>query len=225
VAHESSWSRGAGSRRRPGRAGGASKRKKQEWEHQAVHGVSSLDELPPPVVAFLYNKPWGKDAAQSIYLFDQEAARTGIAYYAEYGAGSSRWPAFSISVSERHKDAVRQIIERLNPKYKPRRTPRFSGWWTEIEPTRLSKAYGDHPWAFAVYSESCSQRDDGLTYTAFLFRNNERTVFGLKEWVGENVIVRHDVLEKMAHRVVIDGVFRRSLVSDDPELPLLWRKR
>jgi hypothetical protein len=39
------------------------------------------------------------------------------------------------------------------------------------------------------------------------------------------VIVREDVLEKMAHRVVIDSEFRKGLVSDDPDLPLLWRKR
>jgi hypothetical protein len=174
---------------------------------------------------FLYRKPWGKDAAESIYLFDQEAARAGIAYYAEYGAGSGRWATFSIWVSEKDKHAAGQIIERLNPRREPRRTARFSGWWAEVEPTRLSKANKDHPWVFAVYREGSSQRDDGLTYTAFLFRNEERTVFGVKEWLGADVTVRNDVLEKMAHRVVIDAAFRRSLVSDDPDLPLLWKRR
>jgi hypothetical protein len=57
---------------------------------------------------------------------------------------------------------------------------------------------------------------DGLTYTAFLLRNEERTVFGVKEWLGNDVIVRNNVLEKLAHRVVIDGKYRRSMVSDDP---------
>jgi hypothetical protein len=172
---------------------------------------------------FLYRKPWGKDAAESIYLFDQEAARSGIVYYAEYGSG--RWPAFSIWVSEMDRHAVQQVIERLNPRHEPSRTGRCSGWWTEIEPTRLSKANTDHPWVFAAYRESRSERDDGLTYVAFLFRNEERTVFGVKEWLGADVLVRNDVLEKMAHRVVIDSAFRKSLVSDDSDLPLLWKRR
>jgi hypothetical protein len=176
-------------------------------------------------VAFLYRKPWGKDAAESIYLFDQEAARAGIAYYAEYGAGSHRWPAFSIRVSEKDRDAVQQIIDRLNPIREAMKPARVSGWWAEIEPTRLSKAYQDHPWVFAVYRESSHQRDDGLTYVAFLFRNEERTLFGVREWLGKDVAVRNDVLEKLAHRVVIDAEYRRSLVSDDPDLPLLWKKR
>jgi hypothetical protein len=225
MAHQSSWSRGEGSRRWPGRPGGARKRKTQGWEHQAVHRVSSLENLPPPVVTFLYRKPWGKDTAESIYLFDQEAARAGIAYYAEYGAGSSRWPAFSIWVNEKDREAVREIIERLNPPYRPKRSARFSGWWCEIEPTRLSKSSKDHPWVFAIYRESGSQRDDGMSYTAFLFRDRDRTVFGVKEWFGVNVIVKNDVLEKLAHRVVTDAEFRRSLLSDDPDLPLLWKKR
>jgi hypothetical protein len=177
------------------------------------------------VATFLYRKPWGKNAAESIYLFDQEAARSGIVYYAEYGAGSSRWPAFSIWVKESDKDAAQQIIERLNPKHEPKRTAQFSGWWSAIEPTRLSKTYQDHPWVFAVYRESSSERDDGLSYIAFLFRNEERTVFGLKEWLGKDARVRNDVLEKMAHRVVTDATFRKSLLSEDPDLPLLWKKR
>lgn len=225
MAHKSSCSRGKGSRRRLGRAGGARRQKRQEWVHQAVHKVSCLDELTPPIAAFLYRKLWGKDAAESIYLFDQEAARSRIAYYAEYGAGSSWSPAFSIWVSDQDRHSVQQIIERLNPRHEPMRAARFSGWWTELKPTRLSKAYKDHPWVFAVYHESSSERNDGLNYVAFLFRNQERTIFGVKEWLGNNVIVRNDVLENLAHRVVIEAEFRRSMVSKDPDLPLMWRKR
>ncbi len=227
MAHDSSWSRGEGSRRWPGRPGGAGKRKRQAWEreHQAVHRVSSLDELPTPVVSFLYRKPRGKDAAESIYLFDQEAARSGIAYFAEYGCDASRWPAFSIWVSERDKNVVQQIIDHLNPKCQPRRPTRFSGWWTEIEPPRLSKTYQGHPWIFAAYRESASDRNDGQSYTAFLFRNKERTVFGIKEWLGNDVLVRNDWLEKTAYRVITDTNFRKSLVSNDPDLPTLWKRR
>lgn len=116
------------------------------------------------------------------------------------------------------------MIDHLNPKYEPKRTASFSGWWSDIEPTRLSKTHKDHPWVFASYRESAHQRDDGLSYIAFLFRNEDRTVFGIKEWLGQDVLVRQDVLEKLAHRVVVDGQFRRSLVSDNPDLPALWKK-
>src|SRR5262245_54762638 len=116
MAHQSSWSRGQGSRRWPGRPGGACKRKQTDWVHQAVHRISCLDELPPPFVALLYRIPWGKVAAQGIYLFDQEVARSGIVYYAEYGPGSSLCRTFSIWVSEKNQEVVRRIIERLNPK-------------------------------------------------------------------------------------------------------------
>jgi hypothetical protein len=225
MAHQSSQSRGKGSRRWPGRSGGARKRKVPEWASRAVHAVESLDDLPAAVVSFRYRKPWGKDAAESIYLFDQEAARAGIVYHAEYGTTPDRWPAFEIRVSEEHEDAVRQILARLNPPYRRARTGRFSGWWWAIEPARLSKTYKDHPWVFAVYRESRSDRDDGLAYTAFLFRNQERTVFGIKEWLGNDGLVRNDVLEKMAHRVVTDRAFRNTLTSDDPDLPALWKKR
>ena len=78
---------------------------------------------------------------------------------------------------------------------------------------------------FAVYRESSHERDDGLSYVAFLFRTKDRTVFGAKEWLGENVVVGNDVLEKMAHRIVIDAKFRSSMISDDPDLPLFWKKR
>lgn len=225
MAHQSSWSRGEGSRRRPGRGGGARKWKRPDWEHQAVHMVASLDDLPKPVAFLIYGKPWGKDSGESIYLFDQEVAKVGVMYYAKYLPGPGRWNAFSIWVSEKDKDAVQQIIERLSPKNGPKRTRRFTGWWTDIEPTRLSKTYKDHPWVFAAYRESNSERDDGLSYVAFLFRDDERTTFGIKEWLGQDVIVKNDVLEKIARRVVTDAEFRRSLVSDDPDLPDLWKKK
>ena len=48
----------------------------------------------------------------------------------------------------------------------------------EIRPPspRRSKQH----WAFAFYYETPSERDDGLWYEAFLFRDEDRTVFGLK---------------------------------------------
>src|SRR5262245_40180712 len=114
MARQSSWSQGEGSRRWPGRPGGARKRKMQEWEHQAVHRVSSLDDLTPPVVALAFQKPWGKNASESIYLFDQEAGKVGIAYYAEYGEIQGiRRCLFSIWVSEMNREATQAIIDSL----------------------------------------------------------------------------------------------------------------
>src|SRR5882672_8067725 len=122
MAHQASWSRGKGSRRLPGRGGGAHARKKQKWERQAVHKLSCLEELTPPATVLLYSGRWGRDAEESIYLFDQEAAKSKIVYYAEYWTGSWRWPVFSIWVSEENKQAAQQIIERLNPEHKPARS-------------------------------------------------------------------------------------------------------
>jgi hypothetical protein len=186
--------------------------------------LSKKNRIPPPVVSLRYSKPWGKDPAQSIYLFDREAAKAGFAYFAENEAASSRWFAFTIRVNERHRDAVREIIDRLNPRRQPTKAARFAGWWMTIEPTRLTKTHKDHRWLFAVYRESSYQRDDGLNYTAFLFRDVGRTTFGIREWLGDERIGTV-VLEKLAYRVVTDTAFRNSLVSDDPDLPLLWKKR
>jgi hypothetical protein len=225
MAHQSSWSQGEGSRRWPGRPGGARKRKVPEWEHQAVHKVETLADLPQPVTTLFYRKPWGKNPSESIYLFDQQAAKAGIDYYAEYGqAASSRWFLFHIWVNEANREATQRIIDQLNPEYKPKRTATVSGRWSEIEPTRLAKTHKDHPWVFADYRESSSERGDGLNYVAFLFRDQDRKIFGIKEWLGKDVLVRNDVLEKMAHRVVVDSKYRKSLVSDDPDLPVLWKK-
>jgi hypothetical protein len=187
--------------------------------------VTSPDNLQPPVTSLVYRKPWGKDAAESIYLFDQEAARAGIVYHAEYPPASGRWYSFSILVSGADRDRVQEIIDRLNPPRRRKRKTRFCGWWTPIKPTRLSKTYKGHSWRFAAYRESSFDRDDGLRYTAFLFRNQDRTVFGVREWLGNDVLVWNDVLAKMAHRIVIDREFRNSLVSGDPDLPQLWKRR
>ena len=56
------------------------------------------------------------------------------------------------------------------------------GHFSDIKPTRLSKKDQNHSWVFAVYYEFPSKRDDNREYSAFLFRNDERTIFGLKEF-------------------------------------------
>ena len=72
-----------------------------------------------------------------------------------------------------------------------------------------------------MYSEW--NRSDGQDYAAFLFRNQQRTVFGIHEWLGESPRLRN-LLPKMAYRVVTDPEYRKKLISDDPDLPEMWKK-
>ncbi len=54
----------------------------------------------------------------------------------------------------------------------------------------------------------------------FLFRNEERTVFGKREfWEITQVDFR-----QMSSRVVSDEEFRSSLISDDEDLQKIWKR-
>jgi hypothetical protein len=94
------------------------------------------------------------------------------------------------------------------------------GHWLEFKanvPRRLK-----HPWKFAFYYETPSERDDKLWYEAFLFRNEERSVFGIKEQVGAHPMMQNR--RAMARQVISNTEFRNSLVSTDPDLPRMWKK-
>ena len=97
---------------------------------------------------------------------------------------------------------------------------RSFGHWTELEPSRHSKRESTHDWVFAFYYELASERDDGEYYKAFLFRNAQRTVFGIKELPWHE---RFDY-RKAALRVIQDKDSRDSLVSDDSDLPKIWKR-
>ena len=92
------------------------------------------------------------------------------------------------------------------------------GIWIDIR----TKGKRKHPWHFAYYIESPSQRDDGQSYQAFLFRDEERSRFGRKEFLGRTISRVN--FGKMAARVVADVTFRKALLSDDPSLPKLWKR-
>ena len=94
------------------------------------------------------------------------------------------------------------------------------GFLSDITPTRLSKKDQNHCWVFAVYYQFPSERDDRRDYKAFLFRNDERTIFGLKEYWDWQIVD----FRKLATRVVQDKEFRKSLISDDPDLPKVWKR-
>jgi hypothetical protein len=99
----------------------------------------------------------------------------------------------------------------------------LSGYWTEIKPKGLSRQKNRDTWFFAEYYEVPSQRDDGQWYTALLFRNEKRTLFGIKEFPGSTL--HHDDLRQMANKIIQDKGFRESLLSDNPDLPKMWKKR
>lgn len=100
--------RSKGSRRFPGREGGARKRKHPQWRKQAMHAVDESD-LGEPLVFLMYAGEWGEPPSVKIYKFDQEIAKTGIRYHAEY---LGRWRGgFAIRVLDEHAAEVRNIID------------------------------------------------------------------------------------------------------------------
>ena len=90
------------------------------------------------------------------------------------------------------------------------------GHWCEIKPTTKR----EHPWLFATLYETGT---DGESRITFHFRNVDRTKFGSHVFVGEGPHYRK--LRQMATRVVVDKAYRNTLLSDDPELPKLWKRR
>jgi hypothetical protein len=91
------------------------------------------------------------------------------------------------------------------------------GIWSEIKPKGRRKT----EWRFGSY---WAIQEDGRWYTAFHFRNEERTKFGIREWIGKPGDHRLD-LRRMAMRVITDEAFRKSLLSDRADLRDWWRKR
>jgi len=93
------------------------------------------------------------------------------------------------------------------------------GIWSEIKP-RGTRSKG---WHFANYYETPSERMDRKWYSAFLFRDDKRTQFGIREWLGE--LPHHEDLRHMATRVLVEPEFRESLLSDRDDLPKWWKRR
>src|SRR5262245_53299185 len=105
-------SRGKGGRRFPGRDGGRRKSKPVEWRNRAPHSVKEPTELPGDLVVLTWYCPFGRSPAESIYLFDQGIARTGIRYHAEL-FGSRLQPGFIIRVPAEGEATARAIIARI----------------------------------------------------------------------------------------------------------------
>lgn len=74
-----------------------------------------------------------------------------------------------------------------------------------------------------VYIELPPERKDQRRYRAFLFRDEDRTLFGIKEYWDDG-IPSYEKLRVLASKVVNNSLFRKSLLSDNPDLPLLWKR-
>jgi hypothetical protein len=94
--------------------------------------------------------------------------------------------------------------------------------WSDVKPFRL-KRHDDRTWVFAHYFELPSNSGEIRRYSALLFRNKERTVFGIREFIGTSV--NWQSIRQVATKVVQDATYRKSLISDDPSLPKMWRGR
>lgn len=94
------------------------------------------------------------------------------------------------------------------------------GMWSDITPVGLQKKNREHDWVFAAYTEFPSEREDKCYYRVFLFRNEDRTKYGLIEYQDYPQID----FRKMATRVVEEKEFRESLMSSDVDLPKIWKR-
>ncbi len=97
----------------------------------------------------------------------------------------------------------------------------MSGIFYTIKPKRTRA--GAKSWVFGHYMEFPSQREDGLWYDIFLFRNIDRTTFGASEFLEPN---RPNLNARdWATKVVLDESFRRTVQTTDPRLIQLWKRR
>lgn len=102
------------------------------------------------------------------------------------------------------------------------------GRWKNIEPNIVRKSFRDHPWLFAYYCEPPADREDAQWYHALIFRDDHRSAYGAFELTSGEV---NDVnfqtrfnLRNIATRVVTDENYRKTLLSESPHLPVIWRK-
>jgi hypothetical protein len=97
------------------------------------------------------------------------------------------------------------------------------GYFSKIQPFNISKAHKKKLWIFMLYREFGSEREDKQEYCAFLFRDNERTSYGIKEFFGDSIPHMKE-FRKLATKDVLANSYRRILLSDDPEFPQIWKR-
>lgn len=97
------------------------------------------------------------------------------------------------------------------------------GYLSEIKPFKLSKTNKKKQWFFMLYNEFGFEREDKQRYYAFIFMDNERTSYGIKEYFGDDIPHMKE-FRKMATKVIFENSYRRKFLSDDPELPQIWKR-
>ncbi len=129
---QSGHSKGKGSRRFPGRPGGARKNKPQAWKSRATHALDDPSELGEDISELEYRGIWDKSPSERIYLLDQEFARSQIAYAA--ALTSIRWhPPFVIYVRRSDKDKAAEVIRQLEQNDQESPQPQLAGRKTTEE--------------------------------------------------------------------------------------------
>ena len=185
--------------------------------------VPTID-LSLPRAELIFMSPRGKTLSEAVYLFDQEAGRNRVPYCVENISGNQVFGfRFHIFVEESKYRRAQEIIAKLYP---PNAVPRASTgreFWTDLI-TAESKDF--HGWHIAILKEFAFQRIDGQDYVAFLFRNSARTQFGIEEFFGgthSNDTWPPAKWRKLAVKVNVETDARNPLLSDDPDLPKMWR--
>ena len=98
--------RGKGGRRRPWRDGGRKKTIVVDWFIQAHHAVDDLENLQVPLVTLEYQRGFTDKPDLAIYKFDQQAAKVGLKYFAEFqGHG-----LFKITVPKDKEEIAKSCI-------------------------------------------------------------------------------------------------------------------
>lgn len=223
------WHQGKGSRRLPILTS-AGRHARVEWLKQAAHMVPK-SVLRPPLAEIAYLSPGHKTVGEAIYAFDQEAAHhhlpycveeiSGTRYYRHYGY------RFRILVAKNMQGVAQQIQARLNPPPPP--NPWMlkllnSGHWTDLLATGQKGFAG---WHVSLYTEGAALRSDGRTYRALLIRDEKRRRFGIREFMGDEIAEAawpRSKWIKLAVTINKDEDFRNQLLSDDPDLPKMWRR-
>ncbi|EMJ96590.1 hypothetical protein [Leptospira alstonii] len=210
---------GKGSRRFPGKDGGARKAHYVDLLTRATHMKSTKVEVQGPYSSISHLLGWFKnELAEAVYKIDQILARSKIDYYAEITGHY-----MTIFVSRNSEAQVRRLLADLSGPYIAKRTAKIAGFWREIDKPQV-KSPDFNNYVFARYGESASERGDHLHYSALLFRHVDRSSYGIMEWLGSDV--PHDrILKKIIEKILKDREFRDSLLTEDPDLPVLWKRR
>ncbi|HEY3325241.1 MAG TPA: hypothetical protein VGP72_32615 [Planctomycetota bacterium] len=195
----------------------------RNWQKQALHSVPASELQCPITIDYL--SPYGKHFDQAIYAFDQKAAHSHLRYAISSISGNHRW-GYNIQmlVSEGSADIARTIVRQLAPPPRGKRRFKVDHSWTDLLKPDDADFNG---WHVALYQEYPDQRRDGQRYYALLFRDEERTQFGIQEFLGTDLLQQQWPMRRwreLAVRANHDPKFRRQLLSNDPDLPKMWRR-